>query len=251
MHDVLDPCTPADYAFLVGLLESSVSFTDDRTLHIRLADLERDPTPENRTALDLQIERELRYLGSADVAYFIRWATGRPPGVPFREILGDVARHLKIKAQPLGTDREVLEDLVQRYATEQFGRLSPEEQQRMLEELGVERGQAAAFIKKSAGVFAVPVLVQAFGLLVVEGLIKTVIFGTIAKIVGRQLSNRLFGLLAARLPWWVTWVGPAAWTASISWAVADLQGPAYRKTVPAVLYLGLCCLRDTHGVEGE
>ena len=104
--------------------------------------------------------------------------------------------------------------------------------------------KAEAFLKKSAGVFALPMLIEAFNLVVVHGLIKTIIFGTIAKIIGQQLAARLFTFLVGRLPWWVNWIGPAAWTLSIGWATIDIQGPARRKTVPIVLYLGICSMRD-------
>lgn len=113
----------------------------------------------------------------------------------------------------------------------------------MLEELGVEKEKAAAFLKRSAGVFALPMLIEAFNIVIVQGLIKSIIFGTIAKIIGQQLANRLFAFLVGRLPWWVNWIGPAAWTLSIGWTTIDLQGPAKRKTIPIVLYLGLCSMR--------
>lgn len=246
MQDVFAPLTSADYAFLVGLVESNVNLTDDARLRRLLADYEAEPTPERREALDRQLEREIRYLGSADAAYFLRSITGREPGVPFREIICDVAQTVRVEPPRMGTDREQLEALVEAYATQQFAQLSPEEQQRMLVELGVDKDKAARFILKSAGVFSLPLLVAAFDTLVVQGLIKTIIFGTIAKVVGRQLSARLFALLAARMPWWVSWIGPAAWTVSIGWTALDLQGPATRKTVPIVLFLGLCALRERH-----
>jgi uncharacterized protein YaaW (UPF0174 family) len=247
MQDVLAPLTLADYTFLIGLLKSDVNFVDNHRLNTRLIAVEHDDTPDNRRALERQIERELRYLGSADLAYAFRYVTGQPPGVPFREVVLDAAKVLKVDLSPLGTDRELVERLVEDYATQQFASLSPKQQREMLEDLGVEQERAAAFIKKSAGVFAVPALIKAFGVVVVDGLIKTVVFGTIAKIIGRQLANRLFQMLVARFPWWVRWIGPVAWSASIGWAVLDIQGPAYRKTVPAVLYLGLCSLRERHG----
>ena len=87
-------------------------------------------------------------------------------------------------------------------------------------------------------------LIEAFNIVIVQGLIKTIIFGTIAKIIGQQLANRLFTFLVGRLPWWVNWIGPAAWTLSIGWTTIDLQGPAKRKTIPIVLYLGLCSMRQ-------
>ena len=113
----------------------------------------------------------------------------------------------------------------------------------MLESLGVEQERAASFIKKSAGVFALPMLVEAFGSLVVNGLIKNIIFGLIGKIIGHQLAMRLFNFIVGRFPWWVSWIGPVAWTVSIGWTAFDVQGPAYRKTIPIVLYLGLCSMR--------
>lgn len=243
MQDVLAVLEVADYAFLVELIESPFTFTDDRRLRAALEGLEAEDTPATRREMGHALEEALRYLGSADAAYAFRLAAGRPPGVPFREVVRDVAEALKVELSMLGTDRELVEELVQAYATRQFAGLTPEEQQRLLVELGVERDRAAAFLKKSAGVFTLPLLVQAFDVVVVQGLVKTVIFGTIARIVGGQLSARLFGLLAARLPWWVAWVGPVAWTLSLGWTAFDLQRPAYRKTIPAVLYLGLSSLR--------
>jgi hypothetical protein len=119
----------------------------------------------------------------------------------------------------------------------------------MLEDLGVDREKAASFLARSAGVFALPMLIEAFNFVIVQGLIKTIVFGTIAKIVGSQIAGRLFSFLVARMPWWVSWIGPAAWTLSIGWTTIDLQGPAKRKTVPIVLYLGLCSLRERHDLE--
>lgn len=251
MQDVFAPLTADDYPFLVGLVESNVNLTDDAKLRRLLADYQAEPTPANRAGLDRQLEQEIRYLGSADVAYLVRTLLGKEPGVPFREIIRDVAQALKVDLTVLGTDRELLDQLVERYVTDQFARLSPEEQQRMLVELGVDRDKAARFIVKSAGVFSIPLLVAAFDAIVVQGLIKHVIFGTIARLVGKQLSARLFSLLAGRLPWWIGWIGPAAWTLSIGWTALDLQGPAMRKTIPVVLFLGLCSLRERHATAGE
>ncbi len=249
MQNVLSPLTPADHHFLLGIIEGPISLPTNATLRTLVTAVEEDDNDESRAALNARLEREIRYLGSADFAFQFRKVTGREPGVPFTEIVRDVAKTLKVKLSSLGTDREMIEELVQEYATQQFANLSPEQQQELLESLGVERERAASFLKKSAGVFALPTLIQAFGIIIVQGLIKTVIFGIIAKIIGRQLAMRLFNFLFSRLPWWVSWIGPAAWTLSIGWAAFDIQGPASRKTIPIVLYLGLCSLREKEGVE--
>jgi hypothetical protein len=244
MQDVLSILDPADYQFLVGVVESNFNLADDTALRKLLAAVEADDTPESRKAFCDEFEGHLRYLGSSDVMFAFRYATGQAPGASFSTIIADVSKALKVDPPTLGTNRERLEHLVEAYATEQFASLDPEEQQQMLEDLGVESDKAAAFVARSAGKFALPLVFEAFNIVIVQGLIKTIIFGTIAKIIGRQLTAKLFSFLVGRLPWWVTWIGPAAWTLSIGWTALDIQGPAMRKTIPAVLYLGLVSLRE-------
>lgn len=251
MQHVLANLRAADYVFLAEVIRSNVNLTDDTTLARfarEYADSEQaanaEATSSLKAKLDSKLEKEIRYLGSSDIAYMFRYFTGTEPGVPFRETIKDSAKALKVPLRKLGTDEETLRELVTTYATREFGRLTPDEQQELLVSLGVEREKAAKFVMKSAGVFAMPLLIQAFNTIVVEGLIKQVIFGTIAKLIGSQLSRKLFLFLAGRFPWWVQWIGPAAWAGSIGWTVVDLQGPALRKTIPVVLYLGLCSIRE-------
>lgn len=236
---------------MAGILESPFNLTDDTRLEQLVSAVETANTPENRLALDVHFEKELRYLGSSDVMYAFRSLAGGEGGVPFHEIIRDAASTLNVQAPALGTDRERVEQLATDHATAAFANLSPEAQQRMLEDLGVDRDKAQAFLARSAGVFALPVLIEAFNVVVVQGLIQTVIFGTIARIIGHQLAGRLFSFLVARMPWWVRWIGPAAWTLSIGWTAIDLQGPARRKTVPIALYLGLCSLRERTGPPSD
>lgn len=251
MQAVLQTLERDDYAFLVGLIESPLNATDDQKIKQLYQAYEADASEGNRAVLDRQLEKSIRYLGSSEAFYWGRFVLGQEPGASFRTIIRDVGKALKIDTQSLGTDREILEGLVQDYATKQFAQLKPEEQQQMLEELGVEREKAARFIKHSAGVFALPLLIETFNLLIVEGLIKKIVFGTIAKIIGSRLAQQLLTFVIGRVPWWVQWIGPAAWTLSISWTVLDIQGPAMRKTVPIVLYLGLCSLRARHAEEDD
>ena len=255
MQALLQSLTGADYLFLVRIIENDFSFTDNRSLSLLLLHFEESGTPEARDALCRQLEHEIRYLGSADMAYLARKLAGMPPGVAFREIIEDVARFLDVDLPGAFSDEALLRAVVEGYVAAEVERMSPVEQRAMLEDLGVGSEQAMAFLSRSAGVFAVPALLQAFGHLVVDGLIKRVVFGAIGRIIGRRLSQELFAIVAARFPWWMRWIGPAAWSLSIGWTLIDVQGPAYRKTAPIVLYLGLCLLRrdqeaDQHFGEG-
>ena len=249
MKELLSILSPADYRFLAGIMESPLNQTDDAEFLSLVTELESNDTPEHREAIQTLFEQDFRYLGSSEIMYVFRSLTGSDKGAPFQEIVRDVARALKVDASLLGSDRDVVERLAESYATQQFADLPPEEQQKLLEDLGVDAQKARAFLARSAGVFALPMLIEAFNIVIVQGLIKTIIFGTIARIIGSQLAAKLFTFLVGRMPWWVSWVGPAAWTLSIGWTAFDLQGPATRKTIPVVLYLGLCSLRERHGVS--
>lgn len=249
MKELLSILTPTDYRFLAGVMESPLNQTDDTRFLELVTALEAEESPTNREAVEAHFEEDLRYLGSSELMYLFRSVTGEEKGAPFQTIARDVAGSLKVDANLLGSDREIVERLAEGYATQQFADLSPDEQQKLLEELGVEKEKAKAFLARSAGVFALPMLIEAFNIVIVQGLIKTIIFGAIAKIIGSQLAGRLFAFLIARMPWWVSWIGPAAWTLSLGWTALDLQGPAKRKTIPVVLYLGLCSLRERHGMD--
>lgn len=240
MQDILCTLTPADFGFLIGIIGGS----KERRLTVLLDAMQDNDTAETRAALSDALEHEIRYYGSASVPYMVRKTFGAEPGASFSVIIRDAARKLKVRLTPLSTEREMIAELAQETATQQFAGLTSDEQQRLLEDLGIEREHAVAFLKRSAGVFAVPAMIEAFGIIVVQGLIKTVIFGLIAKIIGAQLAARLLQFLVSRLPWWVGWISPATWTLSLGWVALDIQGPAMRKTIPIVLYLGLCVLRE-------
>ncbi len=239
MRDILHPLNAADYHFIVSIIKGP----RQRTME-SLVDSVGAGDEDAREELCVILEHEIRYLGSGDIPYQARKLLGMVPGVPLRVIIRDTGKVLKVPVRRLTTDRELLLGLAEDYATAEFARLDPAEQQSMLENLGIDRQRAAAFLKQGAGVFAVPVMIEAFGLIVVQGLIKTVIFGIIAKVIGQQLASRLLAFLFSRVPWWAGWISPMAWALSAGWTAISLQGPARRKTVPVLLYLGLCAMRE-------
>ncbi len=248
MDALFDQLEPADYLFLAELLRSPLNVYPDRRL-VRLATAyDESGTAEDHRAVHNELGQVLGYLGSSDLAFAARRATGGGGALELQQVVEDVARVLGVRvtrSAPL--DRMVAEVAVS-YASVAFGRMDRDEQQRLLVELGVDADQAVRFVGRSAGVFALPVAISFLSKVVVEGIIKRIILGTIARIVGEKIAGQLLALIIGRLPWWVSWVGPAAWAGSIGWTALDLQGPARRKTIPAVLYLGLCVVRK-QGLE--
>lgn len=246
MSDLFAPFALDDYRFLVELLASGFNRSDDAGLHAAFDRYAEAPTDAHRAALDERLERVLGYLGAHDAAYALREATGQRPGVGVNTVIAEAARALGMHAPEHGTPRERCERVVETHTLRTWRELPRDEQQRLLEDLGVERQRALDFVKTASGVYAFPVLIGAFNAIVVQGLIKMVIFGTITKIVGARISALLFGQLLARMPWWAAWLGPASLALSAGWTALELGGPALRKTVPAVLYIGLVSLRSTH-----
>ena len=249
MQDILNDLTAEDYRFLIGIIQGPLK--PCTSLKEDADELAASESEGVRRRLVSKLEHEIRYLGSSDLAFQFRRVTGQIPGKSFRSIIKDTARYLKVPLPTMDTEHAMVAFIAQDYAAQQFGKLPEDQQLHMLEELGVERERAMTFLKKASGVFAGPVLIEAFGLMVVQGLIKTVLFGMVARIIGQQLAKQLFTYVFARVPWWVGWISPAAWTLSLGWAALNLQGPARRKTVPIVLFLGMCCLRDMAGAPQQ
>ncbi|NNE35332.1 MAG: hypothetical protein HKN13_08855, partial [Rhodothermales bacterium] len=91
MKEILNTLEVADYDFVAALMKNWVNFTDDAEVDRRIRAFEASGSEEDRTRLVDKLDREIRYLGSSDIAYLIRHVSGRNPGVSFREVLRDVA----------------------------------------------------------------------------------------------------------------------------------------------------------------
>lgn len=238
----------ADFEFLLAIIRSRVNLTSDKQLRTALDDViaASNSTNQIRTLCAL-LERDIRYLGSSEVAYFFRKVTKRStaPGVSFQEIIKDVFRKLGLAhPEKLCTDEELLERLVQAHTTSRMRKLPVEEQRVLLESVGMAAGDIGSYLKSNASRFAIPALIQVAGVSVTQRIVANAVISTVTNYIGRQFAKSLIGQLAARFPLWGQWLGPVAWGITGLWTAYDLQGPAARKTVPIALYLGLCMLRD-------
>ncbi len=241
MQDLLLELSYEDYSYLIQIVQGPL----DRCTNLK-EHLENIESSDQRLALCAELERKIRYLGSSDIAYQFRRFTGSEQGANFRYIIRDTARFLRVPLADRGTERELLIRLAQEYAVNVFAGFTQEQQLEILESLGVERKRAIAFLKKAGGFIAAPALLHAFGFIVVQGLIKTILFGWTVRLIGTKLATALFAFLFARVPWWANVIIPGMWTISIGLTALNLQGPARRKTVPILLYLGMTCIRQDH-----
>lgn len=248
MQNLLTKLEVPDFEFLAGIMRSRVAFTSDKQLRAAVSDFASETQSiEKRHALCSLVEREIRYLGSADAAYFLRKVTGRTagPGVPFREVVTDVFRKLKLKPpDAMCADEEIVEHLVQAYTTLRVRQLPFDQQKALLETAGMSAGDIGIYLQSNSARFALPAIIQLAGVTAAQRIVTNVVVGAVGSYIGATVARSMIGHLAARFPVWGQSLGPIAWAITGLWTAYDLQGPAMRKTVPITLFLGLCMLRD-------
>ena len=149
----------------------------------------------------------------------------RGKGIFYREIVEDVAEHMKVDFKK-GVSVEELElKILLTVAMKSMEKMSPEEQKQFLNKIsgGKATGYGpAAFAAMHAAVLS-------------GGLGSFFLARMIANATARQLLGR--GLVTtpgpfAALP---AFIGPIGWAISALWAAFDMASPAYRVTVPCVI----------------
>jgi uncharacterized protein YaaW (UPF0174 family) len=247
MQTILATAELADFEFLVRILCDRYNFINDKDLRAALQNFAAPPSGACRQALAEQIEHELRYAGSADLAYVWRWLIGREPGVKVEEIIDDVTGKLGVRCRRIGTVPARLQSLVKGVVEKTFLRLKPEDQRRILESQGINPDlidEILARLKEGGKLLFLPLLFSILGKQLTAKLLTNVAMQIIVTFVGREAAKQILRQLILKFPWWAEWIGPIAWTVSIGWFVIDMQGPAYRITAPVLVYLGLISLRN-------
>ncbi|MEW2639935.1 hypothetical protein, partial [Vibrio cholerae] len=167
------------------------------------------------------------------------------------EVVEDVCDKLGVKIKKGGSLEARLERLVTSVVEKELTNKTPEQLSKSFKNIGVGDADLELImehIKKNGKVAILPILAQILGPKITLGIIETIIVSLIAQIVGREAAKQLVKELMKRNPW-LNALGPILWAISGVWLAIDLQGPAYRKTVPICLYLGVVALRD--GAEDE
>lgn len=241
-------CDATDFSVLISQIDSYVNLSSDSELKELLAAYRKNNTNGSKTELAKAVEREIRYVGSSDIAYALRKLTGEdvPAGVSIHEVIYDVSKKLKVKQKLLGTPEAKVERLVKRTVEKTFFALKPEQQRELFEKAGVGTGQQDEFFEKIKNNKAhiLPLLLSLLGPEITATIVQGLAITAMAAFMGRKAAEELFKNLATRFPWWAEWLGPIVWGLSLGWFAIDLQGAANRKTIPALLYLGIVGLRD-------
>ncbi len=250
---LLMKCDKEDFSLLISLIDSYVNLSSDSELKDLLIAYTKDTNTkgansESKIALARVLEREIRYVGSSDIAYAKRKIMGgeTPAGVSIHEIIDDVSSMLKVKQKQLGTPEAKVERLVKSQVEKTFFALSPEQQRELFIKAGIGKEQQDEFFKKikKNKAHVLPLLLSVAGPQITAKIVQGLAITALATFMGRKASQELIKNVVLRFPWWAEWLGPIVWTLSLGWLTIDLQGAANRKTIPVLLYLGIVGLRD-------
>jgi uncharacterized protein YaaW (UPF0174 family) len=241
-------CNAADFNVLISQIDSYVNLSDDTELKQMLLVYQGNSEATNKETLAKAIEREIRYIGSSDIAYAYRKLVKdeEPSGVSINEIIDDVSKILKLKQKLLGTPEAKVERLVKWVVEKTFFALNQDQQRELFEKTGVGKEQQYEFFEKIKNNKAhfMPLLLSVLGLEITTTIIQGLAISAMTAFMGRKAAEELIKNFAMRFPWWAEWLGPIVWTLSLGWLAIDLQGAANRKSIPILLYLGIVGLRD-------
>ena len=249
MRSILEKCEKDDFVYISGVLDSYLSFTNDK-LRKELLALSEGCAKSKAKMIEL-MDKQIRYYGSSDIAYIKRALLGDDGGVTATEMVEDACEKLNVKIKKGGSLESRLERLVNSVVEKELSSKTPAELAEAFKDIGVgdaDAEQILESLKKNGKVAILPVIAQILGPKITLGIIETIIVSLIAQIIGREAAKQLIKELIKRNPW-LNALGPVLWVISGVWLTMDLQGPAYRKTVPICLYLGVVGLRD--GAEDD
>ena len=219
LNPVLDGATNEELDILHDIL------VDPITEMLTIEDAYKRHHPKHRRYRDL-MAKELRGFGGHFVPNMFR---GEGPA--YHEIVCDVAR--KVGA-PFNRDRDIADveaSILQTVWRRALEKMSAEEKRLLLCEIGKSGGS-----KSVAGPAAAMAFQAAFkaGGFASYKLMLIVVNGVLKQTVGRGLSVAANAGLARAAG---IAVGPIGWFLTALWALVEIGGPAYRVTVPAVVYV--------------
>lgn len=245
MRSILRKCNREDFEYLSTVLDSYAAFTDDskRKELLKGAFGYQKSRKEELIAL---VDKQIRYYGSSDVAYVFRSIFSDDGGVSSLELVGDVADKLKVKLKSSNSVESLLERLAIAVVDKELASKSSDDLIKSFREMDVsdqDMKQLLEHVKASGTVIALPVIYQMLGPKIALRIVENIIVGVISYFIGVTAARQVVAEILKRNPL-LNFLGPAVWVVSGTWLAFDIQGPAYRKTIPICLYLGIVSLRD-------
>lgn len=151
MKTIINKCTDDDFKYLSEILDSYVSFTNDKRRKNLLAESKHNAN--SKTQLVNLIDSQIKYYGSSDIAYLKRKLLQGNGGTEAREIVEDACNKLKVKIKHGGSTESLLERLVYAVVEKELISKTPEELSRSFKTMGLDEADRELILThlKSSG----------------------------------------------------------------------------------------------------
>lgn len=172
---------------------------------------------------DLLIKEIQEFGGNSIINFF------RGKGVSYREIVVDVADHMKAKFDKSDSVETIELKILLAVVEKSMEKMSPEEQREFFEK--VSGGKVMGIGPMAMAALQTIILAGGFS--------SYMLATTVANAVAKQLIGRGLGFAAAGglMRIIAQFAGPIGWALTAIWSAFDLASPAYRVTVPCVVQI--------------
>lgn len=220
---VLVSADEADLAILADFITDNDKgrMSLDAAIRVQISECKVKGTLKNNYEL---LAREIQEFGGNSIINFFR---GK--GVPYREILEDVANHMKVAFEKNAGIEEMELKILIAVAVKSMEKMSDDEQGSFIRD--VSGGQIAGIGPATAAALQTYMLASGIG--------SRMLSTTVANAVATQLIGRGLTIVpthgASRML--AAFAGPIGWAITAAWAAFDMASPAYRVTVPCVIQI--------------
>lgn len=192
-----------------------------------------------------EIALTLRKMGSNDIATFLR--SGEP--VEYGEVVFDVGGKLKADVSRDKSTFDNEKEIIKKIFADTLDKMSVEEKKELFKSMNIDVEEVSL---GETGVLLTQVLLKNFGGFTIYKIALIVANAVARQILGHGLKLATNALIARSIS---IFIGPIGWVLTGIWLLIDIAGPAYRKTVPAVIYIAALRLmllyRINIGVVGD
>lgn len=177
------------------------------------------------------LAREISLDGASTVMSVLR----RWKGVPYAVIVRDVARKMNVRAgndEPVpAIELRLLEELVRSYL-QKANAEEREQVQKYLQKAGNDhQTQLGEMVSGAMAVGTLALIMEKIGRHAVAEVVRWIVLRTATRRAATEAARRASSIAG--------WAVPFLNVALVGWTVADIAGPAFRKTVPTVLEVAL------------
>ncbi len=153
----------------------------------------------------------------------------RGHGVPYREILIDVCKKMKVNFNKKSSVEVMERCLLEKILIDSLENMTMDELKKLMEDMNIP---TQSFGRQSM-IAAIQIAIKRGGFASYQ--IAVIVANAICRfLLGRGLS---FAANAALTRYLSIFAGPIGWGINIVWATVDIAGPAYRVTIPATVQI--------------